>query len=615
MDRSAARTLLLSLPLLFVPRHRIAGLFLAVAALWSIVSIPASAQAPFCYPPEVYGGHTHVGALHLLNTSSNVHNDRFITRVAPGNVLQWMYKASNSSTWVTENIASDAYGPHVVLYVGTAPIVLYALRSPGGICQATRNGPDNWTKETIVNSPVDDLSAELDAQRLIHMAYQCSSPHMIFYKRRSFFGAWDDDIPVAPLSGSARGVALAVSSNGLVPRVTYANGNQLLYSAYVGPGFGPPEVVDSSPSGVLYCGGLQMRVDDAGDVHILSNFKVGLLSTFSFNYYYHRSASGWSPDLWLGNTTTGNGLSDVSLAKTSNGVRAAWHRTAGNGFTNFGLIYASRSSGTWEPEVLVDGTSGTTGSGNAMCLTATGGSYLVHNRGSAPSDELLIRDGSNLGPITNLHPTALGETGVGLAWTAPGAGMVTAVEYDLRYAISPAPITEANWESHPRATGVPTTAAPGSLQEHSITGLEMCTTYRFALRSKSACGIWTPISNVLTAQTHCGSGGGGGPGEIDPAIVRSPAAIELTTSNPLRGPGAIRYGIPAARAGEPIELRIFDLAGRRARTLAEGSANPGRFEVGWDLRFDGGEKAGPGVYFLRLRVGTEVLRRTVVVIQ
>ena len=592
--------------------NRIGGASLAVAALCSmIMTVPAPAHASFCQPPAARGGHTYFGALHALNASSNVHNDRFITRVTPAYQLQWMYKPSSSCNWVIENIASDAYGPHVVLYVGTAPIVLYALRSPGGICQATRVAPDTWVKETIVNLPVDDLSAELDALGAIHMAYQCSSPPAIFYKPRSKFGGWFDDITVTPLAGTGRGVALALNPSGL-PRVTYVNNNQLRYSQYVGPGFAPSEYVDGGTP-TLHCGGLQMRVDDAGAVHILANFKSG--TTFSYNYYYHRSADGtWSPELWLGNTTTGNGFSDVSLAKTSNGVHAVWHRTGGNGFTNFGLIHATRISGTWEPEVVIDGAYGTTGSANAMCLTATGGRFLAYNRGSAPADELyMLETAFSPGPTTDLHSTAIGETGIGLAWTAPCARLGASVEYDLRYSTSY--ITEANWESHPRATGVPTPGTPGSAEEHSIAGLESCTQYRFALKSRSVCGLWSPISNVLTALTHCGSGGGGGPGEIDPAIVPLPAAIELITSNPLRGPSAIRYGIPPVQAGEPIELSIFDLAGRRAKTLADGSAHPGRFEVGWDLRFDGGEKAGPGVYFLRLRVGNEMLRRTVVVIQ
>ena len=269
------------------------------------------------------------------------------------------------------------------------------------------------------------------------------------------------------------------------------------------------------------------------------------------------------------------------------------------------------SGGAWTP--VADA-----GPGRAPSITASNSSAAKTGamwiRGTtAPYAIEISNTGVSPEASTDLRPTAIGQTGVGLAWTAAGAGTGTTVEYDLRYSLSS--ITEANWASHPRAAGVPTPGAPGSAQEHSITGLEMCTQYQFALKSRSACGDWSPISNVLHVTTSCGGGGGGGPGEIEPANVPPPAAIELITSNPLRGPGTIRYGIPAVRAGEPIELGIFDLSGRRVKTLTQGTANPGRFEVGWDVRSDGGNKVGPGLYFLRLRVGNEVLRRTVVVIQ
>lgn len=54
------------------------------------------------------------------------------------------------------------------------------------------------------------------------------------------------------------------------------------------------------------------------------------------------------------------------------------------------------------------------------------------------------------------------------------------------------------------------------------------------------------------------------------------------------------------RAGE-AELVLFDLAGRRVRTLARGAHAAGAQDVRWDGHDDQGRPAPPGVYLCRLR--------------
>jgi hypothetical protein len=85
--------------------------------------------------------------------------------------------------------------------------------------------------------------------------------------------------------------------------------------------------------------------------------------------------------------------------------------------------------------------------------------------------------------------------------------------------------------------------------------------------------------------------------------------------NPARGGTRIAWGVPAGREGANFEIAVFDLSGRRVRTLASGVARPGRFSASWDLRGAHGEGAAAGVYFLRLQLGAESHTSRVVVLR
>jgi flagellar hook assembly protein FlgD len=53
-------------------------------------------------------------------------------------------------------------------------------------------------------------------------------------------------------------------------------------------------------------------------------------------------------------------------------------------------------------------------------------------------------------------------------------------------------------------------------------------------------------------------------------------------------------------------VTIHDLTGRKIRTLIAGEPfEPGKHEMAWDGRSDGGAIAGSGVYFIRLRAANQ----------
>jgi flagellar hook assembly protein FlgD len=90
----------------------------------------------------------------------------------------------------------------------------------------------------------------------------------------------------------------------------------------------------------------------------------------------------------------------------------------------------------------------------------------------------------------------------------------------------------------------------------------------------------------------------------------APAAIAFglrAHPNPARGAATIAFDLP--RAGD-VELALYDLAGRRVRTLARGALPGGRHQVAWDGRDDRGRNVAPGVYLCRIEaLGASEARR------
>jgi len=98
---------------------------------------------------------------------------------------------------------------------------------------------------------------------------------------------------------------------------------------------------------------------------------------------------------------------------------------------------------------------------------------------------------------------------------------------------------------------------------------------------------------------------------VGPSAGDGPPALTFAepAPNPARGSTRLRWALPA---GGVVSLGVFDLAGRRVRTLADGTFGPGWHECAWDGRDDAGRAVGAGMYFAQLLAGAE--RRTVKVV-
>ena len=86
-------------------------------------------------------------------------------------------------------------------------------------------------------------------------------------------------------------------------------------------------------------------------------------------------------------------------------------------------------------------------------------------------------------------------------------------------------------------------------------------------------------------------------------------ALDQNFPNPFWDCGVttISYGIP--RGSGKVALMIYDVAGRRVRSLVDNAQAPGRHFALWDGRNERGVLVAPGVYFYRLTVGAESISK------
>ena len=126
----------------------------------------------------------------------------------------------------------------------------------------------------------------------------------------------------------------------------------------------------------------------------------------------------------------------------------------------------------------------------------------------------------------------------------------------------------------------------------SRTGSELpvqCTSLRDALESKwSLVALRFHDNAVLTGET------------LASARLPERAALAQNYPNPFNSSTLLLYQLP--ENGE-IELAVYDLCGRRVRSLAAGMKAAGWYEVVWDGRSDAGTPLSSGFYWVVMRTG------------
>jgi len=221
------------------------------------------------------------------------------------------------------------------------------------------------------------------------------------------------------------------------------------------------------------------------------------------------------------------------------------------------------------------------------------------------------------GNVSNLLGSDAGNTMVAVSWTAPGDDGFApgkASEYDLRYSTSP--IDEMHFSCAPRAS-IAAPQAEGSQECAVVRGLNPSTPYHFAIKTKDEWGNWSGISDPPTTVTTISSNHTAecpllslqpGPSDYAGAAPASPTpAGSLSFSkpypNPARGSTKFQISVPLSAQGAKLRIDVFDVAGRRVRSLVDQTASQGQAQIEWNLLDNSGRRVASGLYMDRVGIG------------
>ncbi|MFN8546950.1 MAG: FlgD immunoglobulin-like domain containing protein [Candidatus Eisenbacteria bacterium] len=87
---------------------------------------------------------------------------------------------------------------------------------------------------------------------------------------------------------------------------------------------------------------------------------------------------------------------------------------------------------------------------------------------------------------------------------------------------------------------------------------------------------------------------------IDEPVLPKEFALDRIAPNPAQG-GATNIRLALPRPGD-AQVIVYDVAGRRVRTVLDGPVTAGWLDVPWDGRRDDGERTSAGIYFVRAQL-------------
>lgn len=121
------------------------------------------------------------------------------------------------------------------------------------------------------------------------------------------------------------------------------------------------------------------------------------------------------------------------------------------------------------------------------------------------------------------------------------------------------------------------------------------------------CGTTTTLSPFAMAEPIPPTPVGDGP------TAPAEFALHANAPNPFNPITTIQYDVPAG--GAPVSIMVFDVSGRRVRTLVDESRPAGQHRVTWDGRNSTGQSVASGVYFYRMSAGSFVQTRKMVLLK
>jgi len=95
-------------------------------------------------------------------------------------------------------------------------------------------------------------------------------------------------------------------------------------------------------------------------------------------------------------------------------------------------------------------------------------------------------------------------------------------------------------------------------------------------------------------------------------VVKAPFSLSQNSPNPFNPATTIKFTVPEDGY---VNLDVYDVAGRRVRTLVDGHRKADFYRVVWDGTNDRGVSVASGVYFYRLKAGKNVMSKKMVLLR
>jgi hypothetical protein len=635
--------------------HRVRAFALA-AALAGLLAVPAAAAAtPPWYTEVIHSAGfvgdyirlavDHRGTPHVIYWDLNNFFAMYATRVNGA----WTTEVIQASVFLGTDldIAVDAQDvPHVTFHIFTAGSdeLRYGVRTGGG-----------WTVEDVDpgNNDVGKYnSIAIDSQGRPHVVYWDETATDLKYAVKN--GAWSIETAVGG-SDFGRFADLALDTADR-PHVVYywdsqgrARYHTKIGSSWIGYAV---DLADADYIGVA--------LDPAGTPAILTH------SGGYLNVYTRETGLFASPGAYSSTADT-----DGALVYDKDGVLHAFYQDVDVGLGELYYLQVENGTATTSP-VILTGSAIDTGDKNDIAVDPYGnplGVFYDATNGDAWFVDSGVRLSTGLsaatwpvgsertvawrggGPVDLLLSTDGGASyqtlASGLAGTGNGGGTYTftvphrpsrfckvKLERETPYAASLSDslfTIEASVALLNMAVIYPNDAGGAMVTWATNPGPEDLAGYRVDRRRDA--GAWTTVEALVTTTTYHDADGRRGDEyrlfavnglghELLLGSARgegSPSATVLDAfPNPLRhGSLTVLFATAGGLGGAPgkATVGVYDVAGRRVRTLADGAYTAGVQRATWDGRNARGEPVSSGVYFVRSVTGGETYTRKVLVVR
>jgi len=497
-------------------------------------------------------------------------------RVASWNGSSWSFTDAENTG------VNQFYNPSIALDASGLPRLAYMVPNDYDLKYATYNG-SSWAYDPLIDTPgMTGFDCSLVLYNGVpRIAYQDRTNADLKYAYKTGTTWTVTTVEATGNTGLIPSLALDASGN---PRIAYHDGTfaDLKYASWNGSQW----TIEKIDSNGVVGGYASLQLDGTG------NPRIAYLDATNHDVKYaEKNGSAWSVESVDLVGSVGQYCA-LALDPLGNPRISYWDGDNGH------LKLASRVPGGWSIETVDAGVG--VGSWTSIAIGPNGDPHISYYDITNTSLKYATAAATDyIPPAASTITVAVGRTSAVVSWTSTGDDLNygTPAQYDVRW--SNLPINDGNFGSAIPAGG----PSP--------------------MKTADEAGNWSPVSNVVYQPTRC-SGNSvpfcdqfrAQPATPDEnAAVPSVMALGPAQPNPARDAMTVDYEVPRVAPGTSFEISIFDVAGRRVREVARGLAEPGRYNGTWDLRGEDGTPVRHGMYFVRFRLGSQVMNRTAVVLR